>query len=134
MTYDTVNLRSLIWWELSVLFVFDVMYKLLLLRGLQAGLAKLIGLAGETNVQVYSNFLRVHILLLIRVLRLSNRGSNCNTNWVYCFCFLKGEEQKKLDVLSNEVFINALVSSGRTVCHEMFFLFRILSTIWIKSL
>ncbi|KAL9998043.1 putative fructose-bisphosphatase [Helianthus debilis subsp. tardiflorus] len=40
------------------------------------GLAKLIGLAGETNVQ--------------------------------------GEEQKKLDVLSNEVFVKALVSSGRT--------------------
>ncbi|GMP79800.1 hypothetical protein CsSME_00035177 [Camellia sinensis var. sinensis] len=43
----------------------------------KAGLAKLIGLAGETNVQ--------------------------------------GEEQKKLDVLSNEVFVKALVSSGRTV-------------------
>ncbi|XP_047341027.1 fructose-1,6-bisphosphatase, cytosolic [Impatiens glandulifera] len=42
----------------------------------KAGLAKLIGLAGETNVQ--------------------------------------GEEQKKLDVLSNEVFMNALISSGRT--------------------
>ncbi|KAI4389422.1 hypothetical protein MLD38_001650 [Melastoma candidum] len=42
----------------------------------KAGLAKLIGLAGETNVQ--------------------------------------GEEQKKLDVLSNEVFMKALVSSGRT--------------------
>ncbi|GAB4845138.1 Fructose-1,6-bisphosphatase, cytosolic, variant 2 [Ancistrocladus abbreviatus] len=42
----------------------------------KAGLAKLTGLAGETNVQ--------------------------------------GEEQKKLDVLSNEVFINALSSSGRT--------------------
>ncbi|XP_021285308.1 fructose-1,6-bisphosphatase, cytosolic isoform X1 [Herrania umbratica] len=42
----------------------------------KAGLAKLIGLAGETNVQ--------------------------------------GEEQKKLDVLSNEVFIKSLVSSGRT--------------------
>ncbi|KAG2593175.1 fructose-1,6-bisphosphatase, cytosolic [Panicum virgatum] len=42
----------------------------------KAGLAKLIGLAGETNVQ--------------------------------------GEEQKKLDVLSNEVFVKALVSSGRT--------------------
>ncbi|KAG0628199.1 hypothetical protein M758_1G008600 [Ceratodon purpureus] len=42
----------------------------------KAGLAKLIGLAGETNVQ--------------------------------------GEEQKKLDVLSNDVFVNALVSSGRT--------------------
>lgn len=42
----------------------------------KAGLAKLIGLAGETNVQ--------------------------------------GEEQKKLDVLANEVFIKALVSSGRT--------------------
>eukprot|EP00897_Mesotaenium_endlicherianum_P008824 jgi/Mesen1/7970/ME000422S07129 len=41
----------------------------------KAGLAKLIGLAGETNVQ--------------------------------------GEEQKKLDVLSNEVFINALRGSGR---------------------
>jgi hypothetical protein len=27
----------------------------------------------------------------------------------------QGEEQKKLDVLSNEVFIKALVSSGRTV-------------------
>lgn len=42
----------------------------------KAGLAKLIGLAGETNVQ--------------------------------------GEEQKKLDVLSNEVFVKALISSGRT--------------------
>ncbi|KAK4433760.1 Fructose-1,6-bisphosphatase, cytosolic [Sesamum alatum] len=42
----------------------------------KAGLAKLIGLAGDTNVQ--------------------------------------GEEQKKLDVLSNEVFIKALVSSSRT--------------------
>ncbi|KAF9596924.1 hypothetical protein IFM89_014488 [Coptis chinensis] len=42
----------------------------------KAGLAKLIGLAGETNIQ--------------------------------------GEEQKKLDVLSNEVFVKALVSSGRT--------------------
>ncbi|KAG6549115.1 hypothetical protein Mapa_009341 [Marchantia paleacea] len=42
----------------------------------KAGLAKLIGLAGETNVQ--------------------------------------GEEQKKLDVLSNEVFVKALTSSGRT--------------------
>ncbi|CAM8973170.1 unnamed protein product [Rhodiola kirilowii] len=42
----------------------------------KAGLAKLIGLAGETNIQ--------------------------------------GEEQKKLDILSNEVFVKALVSSGRT--------------------
>eukprot|EP00249_Psilotum_nudum_P003421 c16806_g1_i2 orf=156-1181(+) len=42
----------------------------------KAGLAKLLGLAGETNVQ--------------------------------------GEEQKKLDVLSNDVFIKALISSGRT--------------------
>ncbi|MED6119557.1 Fructose-1,6-bisphosphatase, cytosolic [Stylosanthes scabra] len=42
----------------------------------KAGLAKLLGLAGETNVQ--------------------------------------GEDQKKLDVLSNEVFVNALISSGRT--------------------
>jgi len=27
----------------------------------------------------------------------------------------KGEEQKKLDVISNEVFVKALISSGRTV-------------------
>ncbi|KAG6786042.1 hypothetical protein POTOM_007634 [Populus tomentosa] len=31
-----------------------------------------------------------------------------------CSAVNKGEEQKKLDVLSNEVFIKALVSSGRT--------------------
>ena len=31
---------------------------------------------------------------------------------------LQGEEQKKLDVLSNEVFVKALVSSGRTVMHS----------------
>ncbi|KAI4296302.1 hypothetical protein L6164_036270 [Bauhinia variegata] len=42
----------------------------------KAGLAQLLGLAGETNVQ--------------------------------------GEEQKKLDVLSNEVFVKAFISSGRT--------------------
>lgn len=39
-------------------------------------------------------------------------------NYVFTFIhFLwqQGEEQKKLDVLSNEVFIKALVSSGRTV-------------------
>lgn len=28
---------------------------------------------------------------------------------------IQGEEQKKLDVLSNEVFVKALISSGRTV-------------------
>lgn len=39
------------------------------------------------------------------------------------FLFLKGEEQKKLDVLSNEVFVKALVSSGRTVCYRVFFFF-----------
>ncbi|MBA0606376.1 hypothetical protein Godav_018849 [Gossypium davidsonii] len=31
-----------------------------------------------------------------------------------CSAVNKGEEQKKLDVLSNEVFVKALVSSGRT--------------------
>lgn len=35
--------------------------------------------------------------------------------------WLKGEEQKKLDVLSNEVFVKALVSSGRTVSHHISF-------------
>jgi fructose-1,6-bisphosphatase len=31
------------------------------------------------------------------------------------FYLFKGEEQKKLDVISNEVFVKALISSGRTV-------------------
>jgi len=49
---------------------------------------------------------------------------------IYFFVFvafvfgMKGEEQKKLDVLSNEVFIKALVSSGRTVSdYVIFFLY-----------
>ncbi|CAD5190953.1 unnamed protein product [Musa acuminata subsp. malaccensis] len=51
----------------------------------KAGLAKLIGLAGETNRRPFT------LLSLIQ-----------------------GEEQKKLDVLSNQVFVKALISSGRT--------------------
>ncbi|KAK6940023.1 Fructose-1-6-bisphosphatase class I, N-terminal [Dillenia turbinata] len=35
-----------------------------------------------------------------------------------CSAVSKGEEQKKLDVLSNEVFVKALVSSGRTEDEE----------------
>jgi len=42
---------------------------------------------------------------------------------VACVFGMKGEEQKKLDVLSNEVFIKALVSSGRTVSDCVIFLF-----------
>lgn len=34
---------------------------------------------------------------------------------------MKGEEQKKLDVLSNDVFIKALKSSGRTVSDQLIF-------------
>jgi len=33
----------------------------------------------------------------------------------WLFDVRQGEEQKKLDVLSNEVFVKALVGSGRTV-------------------
>ncbi|CAF2095993.1 BnaA05g10520D [Brassica napus] len=60
----------------------------------KAGLAKLIGLAGDTNIQA-SFFLFLFIYFL--------------TFFLSC-----GEEQKKLDVLSNDVFVKALVSSGRT--------------------
>jgi hypothetical protein len=35
--------------------------------------------------------------------------------YVCLFFGVKGEERKKLDVLSNEVFCKALISSGRTV-------------------
>jgi hypothetical protein len=60
--------------------------------------------------------------------RLGIKGSNCSLEFpctfIYCPTLydgteefglkLQGEEQKKLDVLSNDVFINALISSGRT--------------------
>uniref|UniRef100_A0A0E0DRX9 Fructose-1,6-bisphosphatase, cytosolic n=1 Tax=Oryza meridionalis TaxID=40149 RepID=A0A0E0DRX9_9ORYZ len=58
----------------------------------KAGLAKLIGLAGDTNVQ----------------------ASNPISPRLPALLYSTGEEQKKLDVLSNEVFVKALVSSGRT--------------------
>ncbi|GAB2240422.1 hypothetical protein Droror1_Dr00020940 [Drosera rotundifolia] len=63
----------------------------------KAGLAKLIGLTGETNVQ--------------------------------------GEEQKKLDVLSNEVLIKALISSGRTVlcCFRLIQIFGIYTVKDVKE-
>ena len=32
-----------------------------------------------------------------------------------CTCTAQGEDQKKLDVVSNEVFCNCLRASGRTV-------------------
>lgn len=44
----------------------------------------------------------------------------CYIMWSCLLFWLKGEEQKKLDVLSNEVFVKALVSSGRTVSHHIF--------------
>ncbi|RLN29376.1 fructose-1,6-bisphosphatase, cytosolic-like [Panicum miliaceum] len=62
----------------------------------KAGLAKLVGLAGETNVQASTAKAPPHA----RVFTITGRRL--------------GEEQKKLDVLSNEVFVKALVSSGRT--------------------
>ncbi|GJV79314.1 fructose-1,6-bisphosphatase, cytosolic [Tanacetum coccineum] len=60
----------------------------------KAGLAKLIGLAGETNVQAS--------------LQKTTPRQKFQLKWD------RGEEQKKLDVLSNQVFVKALVSSGRT--------------------
>ncbi|PRQ20176.1 putative fructose-bisphosphatase [Rosa chinensis] len=59
----------------------------------KAGLAKLPGLARETNV-------------LAGLAKLFGLARETN---------VLGEKQKKLDVLSNEVFIKALISSGRTV-------------------
>ncbi|XP_024169612.1 fructose-1,6-bisphosphatase, cytosolic isoform X2 [Rosa chinensis] len=58
----------------------------------KAGLAKLPGLARETNV-------------LAGLAKLFGLARETN---------VLGEKQKKLDVLSNEVFIKALISSGRT--------------------
>ncbi|KAF2297542.1 hypothetical protein GH714_025367 [Hevea brasiliensis] len=58
----------------------------------KAGLAKLIGLAGETMFRQVFHWSRNPLL----------------------YAYLSCDVAKKLDVLSNEVFINALVSSGRT--------------------
>ncbi|TVU19544.1 hypothetical protein EJB05_35696, partial [Eragrostis curvula] len=81
----------------------------------KAGLAKLIGLAGETNVQASkeppptARSLSSHLPPF-----LPSPFRALMTQALTCKCALQGEEQKKLDVLSNEVFVKALVSSGRT--------------------
>ncbi len=36
-----------------------------------------------------------------------------HTCLISCTCFAQGEDQKKLDVLANEVFINMLAKSGQ---------------------
>ncbi|WVZ98743.1 hypothetical protein U9M48_044142 [Paspalum notatum var. saurae] len=76
----------------------------------KAGLAKLIGLAGETNVQAskQTNTFTNHKLHAPGgPMRPCPHHDPCSSS-------VTGEEQKKLDVLSNEVFVKALVSSGRT--------------------
>lgn len=39
---------------------------------------------------------------------------------VICLFHFQGEAQKKMDVLSNEVFVKALISSGQTVSPSKF--------------
>jgi hypothetical protein len=46
----------------------------------------------------------------------------------------QGEEQKKLDVLSNQVFVKALVGSGRTVSPSYVFFSQFRLKVLIKSL
>uniref|UniRef100_A0A0D9ZZR7 fructose-bisphosphatase n=1 Tax=Oryza glumipatula TaxID=40148 RepID=A0A0D9ZZR7_9ORYZ len=75
----------------------------------KAGLAKLIGLAGDTNVQASNP---ISDLLYSTLLFLHTNP--CDGGWPPRVA-VQGEEQKKLDVLSNEVFVKALVSSGRTI-------------------
>ncbi|RLM99243.1 fructose-1,6-bisphosphatase, cytosolic-like [Panicum miliaceum] len=75
----------------------------------KAGLAKLVGLAGETNVQA-STAKHHHA----RAFTITGCRSVITDPFVAFHLQTRGEEQKKLDVLSNEVFVKALVSSGRT--------------------
>jgi fructose-1,6-bisphosphatase I len=89
----------------------------------KAGLAKLIGLAGETNVQASkSTTILCSFLCVIPdpsdMFFLSVTVFNFSWLSLTFEIALQGEEQKKLDVLSNEVFVKALVSSGRTVTHS----------------
>lgn len=135
-----------------VIFVMLCLFLYLSLFIQQAGLAKLLGLAGETNVQVsllwtwgcwldtelqmkldlvsrnwkfrFSICLKLALLnfspiiLLQFLLGISIMISNSFSEHQKPDClisYIQGEEQKKLDVLSNEVFVKALISSGRTV-------------------
>lgn len=79
---------------------------------LQAGLAKLLGLAGDTNVQASGMFFSLYFHFFSK-----NNPPPLKIYWRLNWFpkWKKGEEQKKLDVLSNEVFVKALISSGRTV-------------------
>jgi hypothetical protein len=103
----------------------------------QAGLAKLIGLAGETNVQVCPSYTTLSLVLHLNITRVVTERWRRNYISPFLFCpwFLQGEEQKKLDVLSNDVFIKALVSSGRTVGNlipcSLLYWFKRLHALWI---
>ena len=70
----------------------------------RAGISQLFGAAGDTNVQVNCLFA---VLDLIEINVVQSKISFC----VLHFCFIQGEEVKKLDVLANDLFINMLRSS-----------------------
>jgi hypothetical protein len=72
----------------------------------QAGLAGILGLAGSENVQVRPG--------CMHAVSSAVAGLDCDNHRVSTpTCMLQGEDQKKLDVLANEVFINVLRRCGQ---------------------
>ncbi|XLU23163.1 hypothetical protein S245_059229, partial [Arachis hypogaea] len=68
------------------------------------------------NLWIQSGSLAAAKLLLLPLTKLEKRGCK-----YVCSTVNKGEEQKKLNVLSNEVFVNALISSGHAKSLKMLF-------------
>lgn len=68
----------------------------------RAGVSNLTGAAGLANASVCSKYLTFYWQLMNQ--QRLDRGLWCE----------QGEDQKKLDVVSNDVFCNALRSCGRT--------------------
>ena len=54
-----------------------------------------------------------------QIASLVNRAGISNLTGLAGETNIQGEDQKKLDVISNEVFCNALRASGRTVSHPL---------------
>ena len=78
----------------------------------RAGISNLTGVAGAQNVQV-----QLVAWWMDKENEIILSSTAACLLWVHeaLTCITQGEDQKKLDVVSNEVFKNCLSTSGRTV-------------------
>ena len=80
---------------------------------MQAGLAGVLGLAGSENVQVRPACMQAASQQLPFASSLCLWRKACEQPWFLATTMSQGEDQKKLDVLANEVFINVLRRCGQ---------------------